>query len=181
MSYFKRKPFVLCHRDGASFSLGLCVCVTEGGPPTLPMRGTRQRPVSVGQIWHVVHFLSTHTHTHTHTPDPVNRTHRGTVSDRQQQTMKPRWDSHPPEGQYKGVSLSLTHTHTHTQPSPLPHKQHTLLQLLTFMNIVSLSLPLSEAQWSGVTHVWSRISRRFLSLSGETKLAFLRAPTRLYL
>ena len=60
---------------------------------------------------------SVHTHTHTHPPDPVNRTHRGTVSDRQQQTMKPRWDSHPPEGQYKGVSLSLTHTHTHS-PHP---------------------------------------------------------------
>lgn len=42
-------------------------------------------------------------------------------------------------------------------------------------------LSLSKTQWSGVTHVWCIFSHHFLSLSGETKSAFLGAHTALFI
>ena len=98
---------------------------------------------------------SVHTHTHTHPPDPVNRTHRGTVSDRQQQTMKPRWDSHPPEGQYKGVSLSLTHTHTHTALTPASQTTHPP----TATHIHEHCLSLSPSLWGTMVGCHTRLEQ----------------------
>lgn len=131
--HLQKKTFVLCQFHPLSLT------VTEGGPLNTSHGETRQRWVSLGQLWHVLHFLNTHLR----------------------------------QGKYWGVS------HTHTQLVTVPYIQQAPLKTLTFSNNACLApsphLLLSRAQWSGVTHIWSRISCRFLLLSGETKLAFLRA------
>lgn len=119
---------------------------------------------------------------------PLTKLTGGSDSDRQGQTMKPPSDPLPIRGQYVCVcvsecvccSLSPTHTHrafTPTSQTARPPKDtHIHKQCLSLSLSHPPSFALSKAQWSGVTHVWCRISHRFLSLSGETKLAFLSAP-----
>lgn len=114
----------------------LCVWQRECGRPSNASHGeARQWWVSVGQLWHILHFLNPHTRWlmccalrkgEKNTSQegwmrgPVNKTHRATNNDWHAQTMRPRSNPHPPERQCQGF------THTHTALTPALQTAHPL-------------------------------------------------------
>lgn len=106
----------------------LCVWQRECGRPSNASHGeARQWWVSVGQLWHILHFLNPHTRwlmccalwkgekntsQEGWTRGPVNKTHRATNNDWHAQTMRPR--SNPPPS---WKTMPGFHTHSHS-PHP---------------------------------------------------------------
>lgn len=127
----------------------LCVWQRECGRPSNASHGeARQWWVSVGQLWHILHFLNPHT----------RWLMCCALRKGEKNTSQEGWTRGPSTKLTGQLTMIDTHkqcdhvqtptllkdnarvSHTLTQPSPLPYKQPTLLKTLTFINNVSLAL-----------------------------------------